>query len=317
VLTVAKPNRALAPFIARSQDTVLRWGWVLMGAALLIGLLAAWWLSRQVNALQRYAHAVTAGERATPPRTVGEFGELGRALETMRARLEGKQYVEQYVHSLTHEMKGPLAAIRGSAELLEHADGRQPMSEADRARFAASIRDQSERLAQMIDKLLALAAVEHRQHLEQPELLSPAALAQEAAGLCAQRLEQSGIALQLALAPDLPRIRGDAFLLRQALANLIDNAADFSPAGSGIDLHMEADDRRLRIEVSDRGQGIPDYALPRVFERFYSLPRPDGGSRSSGLGLCFVAEVAALHDGTVDLRNRDGGGAIATLVIPL
>jgi two-component system sensor histidine kinase CreC len=80
---------------------------------------------------------------------------------------------------------------------------------------------------------------------------------------------------------------------------------------------MEADDRRLRIEVSDRGQGIPDYALPRVFERFYSLPRPDGGSRSSGLGLCFVAEVAALHDGTVDLRNRDGGGAIATLVIPL
>jgi two-component system sensor histidine kinase CreC len=169
----------------------------------------------------------------------------------------------------------------------------------------------------MIDKLLALAAVEHRQHLEQPELLSPAALAQEAAGLCAQRLEQSGIALQLALAPDLPRIRGDAFLLRQALANLIDNAADFSPAGSGIDLHMESDDRRLRIEVSDRGQGIPDYALPRVFERFYSLPRPDGGSRSSGLGLCFVAEVAALHDGTVALRNRDGGGATATLVIPL
>src|SRR5688500_16768859 len=64
VLTVAKPNQALAPFIERSQDTVLRWGWVLMGAALLIGVLAAWWLSRQVNALRRYAHAVTAGERA-------------------------------------------------------------------------------------------------------------------------------------------------------------------------------------------------------------------------------------------------------------
>ena len=61
VLTVAKPNQALAPFIARSQATVMRWGWVLMGAALLVGLLAAWWLSRQVNALRRYAHAVTAG----------------------------------------------------------------------------------------------------------------------------------------------------------------------------------------------------------------------------------------------------------------
>jgi two-component system sensor histidine kinase CreC len=317
VLTVAKPNRALAPFIARSQDTVLRWGWVLMGAALLIGLLVAWWLSRQVNALQRYAHAVTAGERATPPRAVGEFGELGRALETMRTRLEGKQYVEQYVHGLTHEMKSPLAAIRGSAELLEHAGGRQPMSDEDRARFATSIRNQSERLAQMIDKLLALAAVEHRQRLEQPEWLEPASLAHEAAAHCAQRLEQAGISLRLVLAPELPRIRGDAFLLRQALVNLIDNAADFSPPCGEIELRMDGDDRRLRIEVADRGQGVPDYAMPRVFERFYSLPRPDGGSRSSGLGLCFVTEVAALHDGTVELRNRDGGGAIATLVIPL
>jgi two-component system sensor histidine kinase CreC len=296
---------------------VLRWGWVLMGAALLIGLLAAWWLSRQVNALQRYAHAVTAGERATPPRTVGEFGELGRALETMRTRLEGKQYVEQYVHSLTHEMKSPLAAIRGSAELLEHADGQQPMSDQDRARFASSIRNQSERLAQMIDKLLALAAVEHRQRLEQPEWLAPASLAQEAAARCAQRLEQAGIVLRLALAPGLPRIRGDAFLLGQALVNLIDNAADFSPRRGEIELRMEGDNRQLRIEVADRGQGVPDYAMPRVFERFYSLPRPDGGSRSSGLGLCFVAEVAALHGGTVELRNRDGGGAIATLAIPL
>ena len=316
VLTVAKPNRALAPFIARSQDTVLRWGWVLMGAALLIGLLAAWWLSRQVNALRRYAHAVTAGERATPPQTVGEFGELGRALETMRARLEGKQYVEQYVHSLTHEMKSPLAAIRGSAELLEHADGRQPMSDEDRARFAGSIRNQSERLAQMIDKLLALAAVEHRQRLDQPEWLAPASLAREAAEHCAPRLEQAGLSLRLALAPELPRIRGDAFLLRQALVNLLDNAADFSSPGGEIELHMDADDRQLRIAVADRGQGVPDYAMPRVFERFYSLPRPDGGSRSSGLGLCFVAEVAALHDGTVELRNRDDGGAIATLLIP-
>jgi len=248
---------------------------------------------------------------------VGEFGELGRALETMRARLEGKQYVEQYVHSLTHEMKSPLAAIRGSAELLEHAGDGQPMAEADRARFAASIRSQSERLAQMIDKLLALAAVEHQQRLDQPELLSPDALAQEAAEQCAPRLAQAGVSLRLALAPGLPQIRGDAFLLRQALVNLIDNAADFSPSGSEIELRIEHRDDRLRIDVADQGPGVPEYALPRVFERFYSLSRPEGGSRSSGLGLCFVAEVAALHGGSIGLRNRDAAGAMATLEIPL
>ena len=58
--------------------------------------------------------------------------------------------------------------------------------------------------------------------------------------------------------------------------------------------------------IADRGPGVPDYALPRVFERFYSLPRPEGGSRSSGLGLCFVAEVAALHGGSATLGQRDG-----------
>jgi len=315
VLTVAKPNQALAPFIARSQRTVLRWGWVLMGAALLVGLGMAWWLARQLGALRRYAHAVTAGERAAAPRAAGEFGELGSALETMRAKLEGKQYVEQYVHSLTHEMKSPLAAIRGSAELLENADGEAPMADADRARFASSIRRQADRLAQMIDKLLALAAVEHRQRLEARDRIDLQALLQDAAEQCEPRLAQAGIELRW------PRdvhaqIEGDAFLLRQALVNLIDNAAEFSPAGGAIDIDVAANGAQVRIEVADRGAGVPDYALPRVFERFYSLPRPQGGSRSSGLGLCFVAEVAALHGGNAELRNREEGGAVAALALP-
>ena len=72
-----------------------------------------------------------------------------------------------------------------------------------------------------------------------------------------------------------------------------------------------------RFEVRDRGPGVPDYARERVFERFYSLPRPDGGSRSSGLGLCFVAEVADLHGGRASLDNREGGGAVATLELPM
>lgn len=316
VLTVAKPNSAIAPFIARSQAVVTRWGFVLMGVALLIGLGVSWWLSRQIGLLRRYAHAVTAGARTPPPDAAGEFGELGRALETMRTRLEGKQYVEQYVHTLTHEMKSPLAAIRGSAELLESPPGDGAMADADRARFAGSIRGQAERLAQMIDKLLALAAVEHRQRLEKPEPLALAAIAQEAAEQCAQRLHRTGARLLLDLEPNLPPVRGDSFLLRQALINLIENAADFSPAGAEIVLRLRRDGESQRVEVSDRGPGVPDYALGRVFERFYSLPRPAGGSRSSGLGLCFVAEVASLHGGGAALRNREDGGAVASLVLP-
>ncbi|KGM57144.1 histidine kinase [Lysobacter arseniciresistens ZS79] len=314
VLTVAKPNRTLQPFIERSQGVILRWGAVLMGAALLVGLLAAWWLARQLGGLRRYAHAVTAGERASPPRAAGEFGELGDALETMRARLEGKQYVEQYVHALTHEMKGPLAAIRGSAELLE-----APLPDADRARFAASIRAQSERLAQMIDKLLALAAVEYRQRIDRPETVDLAALAGEVAAELVESgatpLAQRGVSLQVEADAPAP-VAGDRFLLRQALANLVDNALDFAPDGSVVELAAQARGGDVVVEVRDRGPGVPDYALPRVFERFYSLPRPGGGSRSSGLGLCFVAEVATLHGGSPALESRDGGGTLARLVLP-
>jgi two-component system sensor histidine kinase CreC len=245
------------------------------------------------------------------PDTAGEFGELGQALETMRTRLEGKQYVEEFVHALTHEMKSPLAAIRGSAELLE-----SPLPEADRTRFATSIRLQADRLAQMIDKLLALAAVEHRQRLDDPESIDLATLAREAAGQCAPRLAQAQVTLQLSAGSGLHAVRGDAFLLRQALTNLIDNAIDFSPPGGEITLDIQRTGEGVRITVADRGPGVPDYALHRVFERFYSLPRPAGGSRSSGLGLCFVAEVAALHGGRATLANREGGGAVAGLELP-
>jgi two-component system, OmpR family, sensor histidine kinase CreC len=97
--------------------------------------------------------------------------------------------------------------------------------------------------------------------------------------------------------------------------NLIDNAIAFSPAGSCVEVSVSSAGGTVAIEVADRGPGIPAYASDRVFERFYSLPRPSSGVRSSGLGLPFVAEVATLHRGGVTLRNRDGGGAVAELSI--
>jgi two-component system sensor histidine kinase CreC len=312
VLTVAKPNQAIAPFIARSQQTILRWGLVLLGAALGIGLLAAAWLSRQLGSLRRYADAVTAGQRVEPPAAPGEFGDLSRALAMMRDRLEGKQYVEQYVHALTHELKSPLAAIRGSAELVE--SGGDAMPTAERAKFVATIRAQGDRLAEMIDKLLALAAIEHRQQIEHPRAVDLRAVAEEAVERVATRLARRALSVRLEGVAAV--VQGDPFLLRQALVNLLDNAADFAPEGSAIDLTIACDGARWRVSVGDRGPGVPDYALARAFERFYSLPRPGGGSRSSGLGLCFVAEAAALHGGEASLANREGGGALATLSVP-
>ncbi|WP_244240703.1 ATP-binding protein, partial [Pseudomonas aeruginosa] len=95
--------------------------------------------------------------------------------------------------------------------------------------------------------------------------------------------------------------------LRQALANLLDNALDFTPPGGILRLLAEADGEGIALRLFNQGPAIPDYALARLTERFYSLPRPASGRKSTGLGLNFVAEVAQLHGGRLQVGNRDDG----------
>jgi two-component system sensor histidine kinase CreC len=311
VLTVAKANQRIQPFIESSQRAILRQGWVLLGLSFLVGLGVTLWLSRSLAVLGRFARAVTAGERVPAPELGNnEIGELGRALANMREQLDGKQYVEQYVHTLAHEMKSPIAAIRAAGEILEQAP---PGPE--RERFLRNIDNQSRRLAAMIDKMLALAAVEYRHALQNEEILDLAALVREAIEAVEPRLGQGRLRIVEHLAgPAL--VSGERFLLGQAVANLLDNAVEFSPAGGEIAVRLEREGAQLRRLVLVVGPGLPDFASERVFDRFFSLPRPDG-ARSSGLGLAFVREVALLHGGSIALGNRvDGAGAIAELRLP-
>ena len=312
VLTVAQPNHTIDPFIAASQRAILRQGAWLIGLSALIGVLITWWLVRGIRRLNRYAQAVSAGEPVPPPEPRrDEIGDLGQAIEDMRRKLEGKAYVEQYVQSLTHEMKSPLAAIRGAAELLQ-----EPLPEADRQRFARNIHTQEQRLTETIDKLLALAEVEQHGWLQKRERLDVGALMAQAAQGLEGKLASRQLQLQVVPPAEAWAVEGDAFLLRQSLSNVLDNAIAFSPAGGIIRLQAQADGERVQVVVTDQGQGVPDYAGARVFERFYSLARPDTGQRSSGLGLPFVREVMRLHGGDVALRNRAEGGAEAVLSLP-
>ncbi|HYM85455.1 MAG TPA: two-component system sensor histidine kinase CreC [Pseudoxanthomonas sp.] len=313
VLTLSQPNASIDPFIEASQRSIMRQGAWLIGLSALIGVVITWWLMRGINRLNRYAQAVSNGERVPPlPARRDEIGDLGRAVETMRRKLEGKAYVEQYVQSLTHEMKSPLAAIRGAAELLQ-----EPLPEADRQRFAHHIQTQELRLTETIDKLLALAEVEQHGWLQTLEPVAVSALLTATAEGVAAKLSAGG--LTLSVAPVDPRItvQGDGYLLRQAVSNLLDNAISFAPAGGTISVSSAIENGMLQIRVVDNGPGIPDYAQDRVFERFYSLARPSTGLRSSGLGLPFVREVARLHGGEAELRNLEDGGAIATLSLPI
>ena len=311
VVTVAKPSRTLAPIIARGEDAVRRQGMLLLGATLIIGGAFTAWLTVAMDRLVRYARALAAGQPAEPPsRGRDEIGELSRALAQLRNEVDGRAYIEHYVQHLTHEMKSPLAAIRGAAELLAEPD----LPETERRRFTGNVSTQSERLQTLIDKLLRLAQLEQQRELDAPAVLSVAELFADLEQSLAPQAAQRRIALHFTANPALQLV-GDRFLLGLALTNLVQNAIDFAPSGSRIECTADSDGRRVGFHIRDQGPGIADYACDRLFERFFSLPRPDGTPKSTGLGLALVQEIATLHGGTVQLENAPDGGAVATLTI--
>lgn len=302
VVSVAKPNRTLQPYIERSQNRLSWLGAGLIGLGLLIGAALSWWLSAALGKLTRYAQAVSEGQRAEAPKVRGgELGQLAQAVERMRTELEGKAYVERYVHTLTHELKSPLAAIRGAAELL---DGDMPAEQ--RQRFVANIQQESARLQNLIERLLHLAQVEQRQGLEERVSVPLAPLVDELLQAQQARITAADLQIERALPPGL-NLHGERFLLRQALANLLDNALDFTPPGGRIRITAERQADCIELRLFNQSEAIPDYALGRLTERFYSLPRPSSGRKSTGLGLNFVQEVAELHGGELHIGNVEGG----------
>jgi len=312
VVTVCKPVAQVYRFIDNSQRKIafgaLGAGAVLLGLSYAISL----WVTRPIQKLTDYARAVRDGQRAELP-ALGrsEIGAMGAAFDQMREALEGRQYVEQFVQTLTHEIKSPLSAIRGAAELLA-----EDLPPERRARFLANIRGEAERIQQLVDRLLELAALESRRGLRDVQDLDLAELAAELAESLAPALEARGLALRNQAGEPLA-VRGERFLVRQALANLLQNAIDFSPRGGEITLSLALVGSAAELAVSDRGPGVPDYALGRVFEKFYSLPRPEAGRKGTGLGLALVREVAELHGGQARIENLPAGGARAVLSLPL
>lgn len=309
VLTVVAPTASVLPFAQRSERRIWMAGAVLLGASLAIGFALTWWLTRDVGKLGAYARAV-GGDGRTPLPRLGapELKELGQALEAMRARLDGRDYVERYVHTLTHEMKSPLSAIRGAAELL-----REPLPEEARERFTANILEQEQRMRSLVDRMLGLAELQHRQQLKEN---GPVDLRDVTARVLAQR-EPAAQAKALALRLEgEAQVKGETFLLEQALGNLLDNAISFAPEGSAVTVRLGSEGGWVQVEVRDQGPGLADFAHDKLFTPFFSLPRPDGATKGTGLGLCFVREIAQLHGGTAALENHPQGGAVARIRLP-
>lgn len=317
-VTVGKPVQTFGQFVAAARSRTLYAGMLSVVAVLVLAVTVSVWLVRPFGLIADYARYVNAQQGFHPWRLARRAWDLLRAAyDEMRDALAGRNYVADYVQTLTHEVKSPLSAIRGAAELLQ-----EPMEEAQRQRFLHNIQRETQRIQEMVDRMMELTALETRRVLDtvQPVALLP--LLEELAHASQSVGAQRHIRVTVAANTDAT-VEADPFLLRRALSNLLDNALDFSPDGGEVELGLHLDGRWACITVRDQGAGIPSYAQDKVFEKFYSLARPHSRKKSTGLGLSFVREIASLHRGRIELTNRadsgDGAsasGAIATLWLP-
>jgi len=314
VLTVFKPQLDVLPLV-RQRRRIIYTACGLIGGGILFLIAAVFlWLFHPIGKITDYARAIERGERPSKPKIgIGrEVNTLAHALDSMRDVLEGRRYAERYIQTLTHEMKSPLAAIRGAAELLD-----EEMPVEDRKRFLENIRAETARSERLINRLLELSAIEGRASLDKPEELDFRAIVAKAIDQARPLAEIAGVHFKETMSPEPVLLKGDAFILRAAVSNLLENAIDFSPPDTEIGISVETAGEEVILSIRDHGPGIPDYAREKIFERFYSLRHHASKRKGTGLGLTLVRETAELHGGTITLDPAEGGGAVARLVLPL
>ncbi|GAB2480468.1 two-component system sensor histidine kinase CreC [Comamonas humi] len=304
VLTASKPASSVQRIIDSAERKMLRGGLLFLLLSAAVGLAVTFWLVHNVRRLRDYAQHVQApalqGE-ASPapppmPRVPGELGDLAQAMDNMRLRLEGRDYIEDYVRALTHELKSPVAAIRGAGELLQ-----DPLPDADRERFAQQVVQQSERLQNLVDQLLRLSRLEQRQHLQAQAHCDLRDCAQQAIAQLTPSAQQRGIRLALHGGASTGPWERDLVVL--ALSNLLQNAIDFAPPGSTVEVTLGPN----HVAVQDTGPGVPEALLARLGERFFTTPRPDGERSGTGLGLSIVRRIMQLHGGSMRVANGQPG----------
>lgn len=312
VLTVAKPTTNINSFLQQAKPQLIKVVALSVLAAIVLGYLVALWITRPIQRLTDYANAVHASDQAAFPKLDStEIGTMGRALKKMQTALEGKAYVERYVQQLTHEVKSPLSAIRGAAELLE-----EKVPPERRKKFLTHIRTEANRIQNIVDRMLTLAALENKKQLTRHERIDLQEMIKGVVESKGPILLAKEIELKLDLQDNI-HVDGDPFWLRQAVANLVQNAIDFSQSRGSITITARSVDHSAQLSIEDSGTAIPSYALEKIFDKFYSLKRPDSGRKSTGLGLNLVRQVALLHNGQIELRNRDPQGVQAVLTLPI
>ena len=295
---------------------LLLWG---VPAGLLVAVLAGRWMATvALGPLLRFAGAaraidVTNLRQRLPVRGVrDELDDVAQAFNETLGRVEhAVGEMRQFSTALAHELRTPIAALRGEIELT----AMKPDAPHGHRRAAASQLEELDKLTRLIDQLLTLARAESGQIPLARERVDLAVLVPSVVEQVEAVAQANGLDLRCEVADEVA-VQGDAGWLERLLLNLLDNAFKFTPRGGRVLVRLSASDGRARLEVIDTGIGMPPEVLPHIFERFYRAdPARSSSARGAGLGLSLVKWIADRHDGVVHAASEPGRGSTFTVHI--
>jgi two-component system sensor histidine kinase KdpD len=239
---------------------------------------------------------------------------LAKGLDEARVLAETERLRAALLTSISHDLRTPLASIFGTVSSLRSFPERYSATE--REELLATLQEEAERLNRFVANLLDMTRLESGAVELKLELLDVA----EIVGSALQRAGNvlAGHRVDVDLEPGLPMLRLDAVLFEQALFNLLDNAAKYSPASSRIDIRAKRDGELVEIEVVDEGPGIPPADFERIFDKFYRVQAQDRQRAGTGLGLAICRGFVEALGGWIGARNRrDRSGAVLTIRMPV
>jgi signal transduction histidine kinase len=219
-----------------------------------------------------------------------------------------------FVSTASHELRTPLAAVYGAARTLRRAE--LELDDADRNAFLDMIESEADRLARIVNQILLAGQLDAGQ-IDAEGRCDPVAVVKSVLESAAVRAPES-VSLAFGAPESFPELACDENRLRQVLVNLVENAIKYSPDGGEVSVRLEEGPRRARIEVSDRGLGVPHGERERIFEKFYRLdPGLRRGVGGTGLGLYISRELVERMHGRLWTEPRPGGGSTFVVELPL
>jgi len=222
-----------------------------------------------------------------------------------------KRMKSEFITNLSHEIRTPLTAIKGYLEAIEEPD----LNKEDRKKFLRIVRENIDRLTNIVSDLLLLSDIERQERKLKTEKIDLNELASEVILLFRRTAENKGI--QLEFAPSkIPDYYGDRFLLQQLFINLVSNGIRFTEKGR-VEVSINFANERFYITVSDTGIGISSDEIPKIFERFYTVDKSRSKTQGgTGLGLSIVKYIVQLHQGEIKVESKLREGSKFTVILP-